>query len=205
MWYGIVRIFVFILLFLGFFILYKRHKRVLKVKLIVISFVVAMIFCSLSFLAPIENLFITFSSPQNVFNYSVMGDINEVVEGRNSALILYTYKGSESNSIIPKVKGGWKIGTSLTYEEVFSKTLQSDSEKVFMISVYRCKHTNDYYVLVSDIFSKSIISISDNKNSMFQRNKSPIDSSTSYYSYIDNIGQNYELTIDGEIIHINAS
>ncbi|WP_444643210.1 hypothetical protein ACRQU7_01535 [Caproiciproducens sp. R1] len=204
MWYGIVRIFVFILLFLGFLVIYKKHKKILKKKLIVISFLVAMVLCTGSYFIPVENRFITFSSPQHVFNYSVLGDMNTVIEGKNSALILYTYQGGEVHTVIPKIKNGWGIGTSLISEEVFSKTWQGDNQKICMISVYWCKHTDDYYVLVSDISSKDLINISDNRNSIFQKNKSSIDPSTTYCSYVEGIGQNYELTIDGEIIHISS-
>ncbi len=204
LWYSIVRIFIFILFFLVFLILYKRKKKILRGTVIAFSFVVAMALCSMSSLMPVENLFITFSSPQNVFNYSIMGNMGTVIEGKDSALILYSYRGSESYSVIPKAKNGWKIGTYLSYEEVFAKTWQNGDEKIHMIRVYECKHTNDYYVVIHNFFSKNPINISDNRNSLFQKNKSSIDPSTTYYSYVYNIGQDYELTIDGEIIHINA-
>lgn len=116
-----------------------------------------MICCSLSSLIPVENLFITFSTPQDVFNYSVIGDINTVVEGEKSALILYTNEGAISRSIIPKSKTGWKIKIYSTNEEKFSKTWLDSGEKIYRMSVYWCKHTNDYYIIIFSLFVQSVL------------------------------------------------
>lgn len=183
---------------------YKKHKKVLKTRGIIVSFLVAAVCCSLSSLLPVENLFITFSSPQTVFNYSVMGDINTVVEGEKSALILYTNEGARSRSIIPKSKTGWKIKIYSTNEETFSKTWLDSDEKIYRMSVYWCKHTNDYYIIISKLFTDDPVNIVDNRNSLFQKSKSSIDSSITYYAYVNDIDQNYKLTVDGKSIHIDT-
>ena len=190
MWYIIVRFFFFAILFIVFFKTFKRHLKKITV---IVSIIVTLILFSFSYLVPFENLFFNFSSPQDVFRYQLMGKPISIVEGKDSALILYINNGTISQSIIPKTKNGWKIGTYFSYEGVLTKDWKYNT-----IVIYRCKNSSDFYVFVSDPLAKKFEDISDNKDSSFYHY-----SNESYYSYVYGIDKDYTLTINGEKITFN--
>lgn len=49
---------------------------------------------------PPEKFLRTFSSPQEVFNYSQQGEIVKVIEGEKSAMVLYTDEGEKGQCLI---------------------------------------------------------------------------------------------------------
>ena len=53
---------------------------------------------------PPEKFLRTFSSPQEVFNYSQHGEIVKVIEGERSAMVLYTDEGEKGQCLIAKGK-----------------------------------------------------------------------------------------------------
>ncbi len=115
----------------------RRKKRV--------SIVFAVLFAatiSVFSMFPVENLFINFKSPEKVFNYINTGEINEIIYGQDSCLIVYS-KGNNTGGyyIIPKTATGYKIPNYFTIKKISHKFDESG-----LFDVYNVKGTQDFYV-----------------------------------------------------------
>lgn len=94
---------------------------------------------------PPEKFLRTFSSPQEVFNYSQQGEIVKVIEGEKSAMVLYTDEGEKGQCLIPKGENGWQLETLSTFKTVYFK--RSENTKctitIFRITaIYELKPNN---------------------------------------------------------------
>ena len=94
MWYGFIRIVFCALIFIGLLRLIRKLDLNHKKGLTIVALILLAIFCSLLSLVPIENLFITFGSPQSVFCYANTGTLLDVVDGDNSCMIICRTSGN---------------------------------------------------------------------------------------------------------------
>lgn len=150
--------------------------------------IVLFMFCSTVFnFIPIENYFMNFSSPEQVFNYMYNSDVELVVEGKHSALVIgEDNKRNDSFSIVSKSQDGWKISTTLN-EKRKDTIVTSD----FLINLIYHKKTDEYYIVV-DIFSETSKPLDSCESSFvfFERD-------SSYYAYISEYNDNYWIEING--------
>ena len=203
MLYGILRIIIISVLFIIFIVVQKRCRKALKKNRILIYILITMVLGALLFLIPFENAFFNFSSPQAVFKYEFSGNIEAIVEGDKSTMIIYSKNNTYSSTIIPKNQNGWKLGTALTYKIIATKYYEK-----CMVELHQFKDSNDYYVFVMDVFvpDSTIRNITDNRHSEFNYHLSEIcgvdEVTYVYYTYIKKIGDGYKLNIDGEIIEL---
>lgn len=201
MWYTFIRVLIGLILCIITIIWMKKYKLIKKKVIVIVTVLIFMIVTTLSYFAPVENLFVSFSSPQEVFQYSTIGTILDVVEGNDSAMIMYK-NSAISQTFIPRNEKGWKIGTSISQEQVVS-TLVSP----YYICIYHVKNTNDFYVIVDEAYAEKKRQVEDNKNSYFQciENKTLNSYHYKYYSYVENIDSSYRIRINGEDIAIIKS
>ena len=72
-------------LFISFCAVFIVHK--MKIKRKKIFFLLSIVFCTMLVttvsMFPIENLFISDKSPEDIFSYSKMGEIKEIIPSRN--------------------------------------------------------------------------------------------------------------------------
>lgn len=201
MWYIIIRILFGAILLCGFFLWLRKCKSIKKKVISISSIVIISILISLSALVPVENIFISFSSAQDAFTYCQTGEIDEIVEGKESTMVLFSNGNSNSMCIFPKTKNGWKIGTFFSYETIFSMVVDKK-----IVDVYRTKGTDDCYVLIYDYFSSELGNISDSKHSKFLHNIKKINNldqlQIKYFTYVGHLDENYTLFINGVPIEI---
>ncbi len=192
----IVRWSAFLIVIFIAVIIKKRNKNNKKIWRKIIS--VSIICFLISFYVPVENLFITFSTPEAAFKYGCTGEVRDMIDGKESTLILYSPKQkTRSQVVFSKTERGWKINPfSIPFKE------KSGASQV---SIYKSKNSIDYYVVVHTIIldRKSVdnINIFDNKNTIFRCYIKEYESYLSILNYacINNYDENYELIIDGEI------
>lgn len=208
--YQIIRYaFFIVLLVVVFFILRKKQIKIKK--WVVWCGLIIWLLCTfLSVLVPIENLFITFDSPQAVLNYT--GGVRELfftVEGEESMLLVYMSKeNAQSSEVIKKTNDGWQINPFTSrHSNVISK-----EEATYICSMYQYRNTDDYYVTVhiqgklSNNMAKEAIEISDNKNTVFKYYEEGESNSDfdildiTYYAYIKGFDENYVLTVNGNTV-----
>ena len=155
---------------------------------------------------PPEKFLRTFSSPQEIFNYSQQGEIVKVIEGEKSAMVLYTDEGEKGQCLIPKGENGWQLETLSTFKTVYFK--RSENIKC-TITIFRVKETDDYYVNVNSNFLDNEIEVSDSRNSDFFCIKTPAPGTEmcayTFYAYVPRIQDGYEIKINEEVFRISLT
>lgn len=184
------------LAFLACFIWIQRSHSIYKHKRSILAFIIAVIFMIVSAFLPIENAFVTFSSPQSAFHYNHPGDIKLILDGEKTNFVI----GERNDnvfvySIVPKVGNGWKLGMGLDTKMII-RTL-SDG---ISIHVYRYKNSDDYYIEVLTMNGGSL-EITDNRGSQFQSLDRHNDILI-YYTYINSYNDQYTLTVNGKKISL---
>lgn len=150
---------------------------------------------------PLENLFITFNSPKDAYEYYNLGksNIQLVVEGENSDFVIDCKNDSDTYLIIPKTPNGWKIGIGSNTKRIIQKL-----SKGITIYVYQYKNTNDYYITILDTTGGET-DIRDNYNTKFyclkRRNVSLGKTFVTYYAHISSFNSEYNIIVnDNKIV-----
>lgn len=196
MFYYIARIVFWMAIYIASALLTRRGMRHIPRAKLTGRFFIAVLLCFASFLLPVENLFITFSSLDSAYSYKYDGNAELVVEGVDSALVI----GSDDIAIFPRSEHGWKLGTGNHIQTAYPIT--DDSLIVF---VYQYKDSQDLYLMISNPIG-SALNISDSYGSAFQSvSEFHTGLSQEYYTYyacIQNIDSQYILTVDGMDFHL---
>ena len=126
----------------------KTRNKKLSIGIpILICFTLAMV---TGFIYPLENLFVRFKSPESVFNYSTTGDIDMVVEGSESCMIVYSQAEEmrHLNVIFPRRTNGYIIPTLSARE--YSSCYHEESDGIYTwYQVYSLRNISDYYIKAS--------------------------------------------------------
>ena len=194
------------LLIWGSVLLYCRRKINLsdiknKRRAHFISIVVVLVLWTVIGSLPVEELFVTFASPEDAFRAYSDSDVPVfmTIEGEDSALVIgeeaeheYTLK------VVNRAEDGWKTGSGFNF-----KTRHfSDQNKNATITVYQHKQNDDIFIEVL-IFDKEDCTVLDNRQSEFVviEDETEVDGEKyvfcSYYAYAGKYDKGYSLTIDG--------
>lgn len=139
---------------------------------------------------PFENLFIDFSSPEDVFKYTTTGDIDKVLYGDNSCMIIYTDNDNSKDIMFArKDDNGYKIVTYLQY----SKESLIPRKHCFTY-MYKLNQTEDTYCYGHLIHDTNDIDLSDNYDTEYC--VFHIDDKVYYYGYLKNYNGNYSLYVN---------
>ena len=197
--FSIIRVIFFIIIFLiGIFILKKLsliHKKKFRVVLIVICVILTTILS----LFPIENVFVTFSTPEAAYKYFNSCPAILTVNGEKTDLVIGEKDSAYVYRIIPKSNKGWKIGNSLDTKMKFQKIVGEVA-----IYGYQYKNSEELYVAISHKYGKTL-EIRDSKQSEFLCLTDKDVKSTSeytYYAYIGDVDENYYICIGDEKIYL---
>ena len=192
-----IRLIFWTIIVLMCFFLIKKHMRVHKNRWYLMLFIIACILFSLSALIPVENAFVTFSSPQSAYSYMYMNKTKLVVEGTNTAFVIGGEGKDSSYTIIPRSDTGWKLGPALDVNTSISK-FSSNKVKIY---VDQYKDSEEYYITVYNA-NGAAAEVSDSRNSKFYHldKSSNGDDETfyTYYSYVHDLDDQYTLTVNGK-------
>ena len=118
-----------------------RAKRALVV-------IPAAILCIVTVTMPFENLFVTYSSLEDAFEYSCVGDIVETADGSESSAVLYEEKVNVYKVFYAKKRGsGYKLSSSFADKNYAEGRLFVKSLSVYA-TVYKVRGTSDFYLYV---------------------------------------------------------
>lgn len=162
-----------------------------------LSVALCLILVSASAVYPVENLFVGFKSPESVFNYTNFGEVNDIVYGKESCMVIYTDRNSSGGHyIIPRSEKGYKIPSFFASKKVSNKF---DKEGNF--DVYNVSGTNDYYVvgiILADTVEPEIIDSENRPVKYITIDMGDTETKTVViYSYVENFNNDSYLIIDG--------
>lgn len=199
---------LFVLLLLGVQIvlkfLFKDWKKWRKASL---GLCIAAALTLFLFNLPIENLILSFEKPEEAFHYTSSAEIDNVLCGKESAMILYSQKnGPASQMILPMKNGRYKLPGSSDLKCIESSFITDGS-----VFVFWANGTKDYYV-IGDIVANSDVapSITDNAGSQFEvqvgKGYTQISDYISYTfcAYAFDLKESYTITINGQeqLLHL---
>jgi len=184
----------------------QKQKPIAKIT-VAMYVLLLMVISTITFFLPVENLFLTFPTPEKAAAYYLIGEITGIAEGKNSCLVLY---GDSSSSIIPKTDNGYKIGTPFNITNIKTSTYYSElSSNQAISALARAKGTDDYYiagVLMMDLdeLEKNNFSISDSNSSEFEYTIDNIVSvntkTINFHAFVGKISEDYCVYLNGEVI-----
>lgn len=182
-----VLVFIACLLFIG-----KTHT-IHKRWRFAVAFAAAAMGTTILALLPVENAFLTFSSPQSAYQYNHTGDVKLVVSGEITDFVVGVQGDVDEYAILPKSDDGWKLGMGFDTKRIH----QTVSDGI-VVYVYQYKNTDDYYITILDT-SGGPLELTDNRNSNFQclehTNEALDTTFYTYYGYIHDYDDSYALTV----------
>lgn len=203
--YYIIRYTVYILLIIIYFVLLstvlKKKKKSFKICIAALFLIVIFAISQ-----PIENIFITFDSPEALLNYYSQGEVVKVINGNESCCTISSIGGDEVINLIPKTTGGYKIPNMFT-SSVYSRGFAKDNSTSFI--VYKVNGTNDYYIIGLSFSDRNDIILSDNFGSQpcITINECVGDPNSfeySFYYFVQDFScERYCLTVNGNEMQIN--
>lgn len=161
MLYGILRIIFWGLIYACVFLLIMRKSGIVRKKFFTtLSLILCLIFGSISSLFPIENFFISFESPSEVLHYYQTGEVDDLIYGNDSCMVIYSQRNHKSGHfIVPSSEKEYKIPSLFSVKKVSHKF---DTDGIF--DIYNVLGTNDYYLTGTIISNEREIVIVDNNN-----------------------------------------
>lgn len=194
MWNLIIRNIAF-LLFVAALVLFLRDKRSKKRRrgVTLAATLIATIMLSL---CRIENVFYTFPTVESVAEYACGDDVNCIVDGKSSSLILYTDEDSYTMMIAPRQKSGYKIGT-----DIRRKIITKNIDHGYVVNILWYVGIEDHYIYITGLSDTSEISVEDSCNSKFVEFKQEDDLGnvelTDYLAlaFIEEYTEGYTVTI----------
>ena len=195
----LIRIIVFLAISSFAVIILLKSTLIHKKLVSLLSIILCLAIVTASAMFPVENLFISFQSPENVFQYTEFGKIENMIYGENSCMVLYTSGSSSSHSILPKTEKGYQIPGYFT-----SKRISHRLDEKGCFDVYSVSGTKDYYVIasVNQKAEASAFAVLDKhgeemKCSIFRGNDTDF-----LYIYIHDLSEECYLSVQGEKILI---
>ena len=201
MFYVMFRFLFWILLLVIFLLLIKKLHINHRFRWTAITFIITLVLTTIVYLFPIENAFMTFSSPQSAYRYNHFGYVNLVINGKQTDFVVASNGDTDLYSIVPKTKEGWKIGMG-SDTRIISQTITDG----IVIYVYQYKNSDDYYIIISNT-NEGPLKISDSCDSKFissNKTSSAVNKDYyTYYAYINNFNAMYEVIINDKVVEIS--
>lgn len=196
MLFGIFRVIFWAIIFTVCLYIIKKSKISNKRLWYIFSLVATITLTTFSALFPLENAFITFSSPESAFNYNNTGNVLLVVNGESTDMVVAERNDTDVYAIIPKSDNGWKLSVGAD-----TKKIAQNISNGITVHIYRYRNSNDYYITVLNTNGGELI-VSDNYNSEFyyltKTNKTLNETFYTYYAFIYNLNEQYSLTVNGD-------
>lgn len=191
--YENIRLALFLAIFVISCLLILKTKWIRKKLALIISGVLCLLLCTISNLIPVENLFIDFNTPEDVFYYTNKGSIVDILHGDDSCLVYYS-KGHNtfSHCFVKKDGDNYKI-----LPRTNKKKVNRISNTNVTLDVYTILNTQDYYVSGALLSPPDTIHIT-NESSTKDVDVNYISENHFVYFYLNSISPGDCIEIDGQ-------
>lgn len=198
MFYIIRCVVCFVLIMITFITVRQKPHKILRL-VVSLGMVVLIFYCSVCF--PIEQVH-KFNTPQEVFEYMYIGNIDFVEYGKDTAYIAYRNPNKQSvcKSAIIKKEGSKYVVKVVRKIDVLYSFLDDGCS----VKIYSIKDSDDYYVTIFGIFDQSLIFDSDNNAFQFS-SVNDVGFTTVYIRNIDNYQLNVQTANKQQLIKVERS
>lgn len=212
MWYAIIRIILSIIIGIIIFLVtsFCFHRKRDK-KLIISSILFTLIIYALSGFYSFENLFYSFPTPQAAFEYQTGGDdIVKLIEGEESAVIVYMNGDGPSFYVTKKDKNGWKLENMIDGIPIKSKFIDVKSDSSFSMILCKAPNTTESILIIDEYTYPTLHSntvITDSQGTTFEqlpifREGDKLSNTIFHYAVVQSNDPDYEVIINGERVKI---
>jgi len=167
----------------------NQSKIIRKKPVIVLTVLLSLFLINI----PIENQFIRFESPEELFHYNYSGEIYDIINGKDSCMIIYLKKDDTTGAIIMrKTEKGYK-GTG-------AKRAANRFDIEGNLNVYHVKGTSDFYLSGFTVSGAKEVIITDSADNKV-KTRYNIDDEYKIiflYTYIENYTEEYYLLVNGK-------
>ena len=144
---------------------------------------------------PVENIVIDFSSPESAFKYSCFGEIEEIIYGSDSCLVVYSDgNGTFKDCAFLKSGADYKLPSYFSRSRVAHVFTQNG-----LFNTYKVSGTSDYYVQGSvSTETAGNIGVFDGNGNNINTNVIRIAHTGFIYFHLGSFKDDYYLVSDGE-------
>ena len=200
MLFNLIRVLLFLLLSAFIVFIIRRSKIKHKKRLSVLAIVSCMLLISASGMFPVENLFVSFESPESVVKYAYFGKVEEAIYGQDSCMIVCSQGNRTYNRyIVPKSDKGYKIPNVFNAKKISHKFTD-----VGLFETYKVNGTQDYYVI------GTIAVETDNEIGVYNGNHEKVECDVAIIKdaeficmFVPGFSNEYYVMINGEKIFIS--
>lgn len=203
--YSIIRTVILIILLIIVIKLIRKYtnKRKKTFFLFILSYIcIGFILFSM----PVENLFVTFDSPEAVYKYQHLkpeGTVINVVEGKNVDYIIGSLNGKNTAAFARKVEDGWKLAPFFGFRMSFINSPNIPTD--YTIEKTTFSGVDDILIEIIDFHDK-VDSVTDSSGAPLKMvlsntsdNQKTLDT---YYMFVDSL-DDLELIINGETVRLS--
>ena len=193
-----VRIIIGFLFLLGLCVFISKFSKITHKRIsFMVSVILSVLLVTVLSFAPVENLFITFDSPQKAYNYRHAWEatVETVVPGEQCDLVVGIRKDDAYViELLPKTDEGWKIGT----EPISKSIVLLNGNKGVSLRAYRYMDTDEYFIraLIRDGRKAEIM---DSENSEFFSTEA--NGYITYYAHISSFNESSWIGVNGNKIY----
>jgi hypothetical protein len=161
----------------------------------ILALIVAVVLLRVLNAWPVEKSIVSFSSPEAAYTYANQGDVQLVVPGAETDLVIGVKDDISLITILPKTEKGWHIGNGDTVVRD-DLAMSGDGQTAFVL---QHKKTGEYYVGVN---AAADAEITDSCGSVFdQMDDASSDGQKAYfYAYVPDLDEQYTMTVDGVVL-----
>lgn len=143
---------------------------------------------------PIENLVTDFSSPESTFKYFCAGEIEEIIYGNDSCLVVYSdSQGMYKDCVFLKSGADYKLPSYFSRSRVAHVFTQNG-----LFNTYQINGTGDYYVQGSVHTAEGEIGVFNGNGSKIDADIIYIDHTGFIYFHLDSFQDDYYLILSGK-------
>ena len=187
--------------FFGCSIIVIKKSRIIRKRVLYIVFTsISAALIAVLEIIPFENLFITFASPKESYDYYNLSksNIELVVEGNNCDFVINRKNDTDTYLIIPKTADGWKVGIGLNTKRIVQKLFNG-----IIVYVYQYKDTSDYFITILDTNGGKSVVLDDYNTKYYslERNNDSLGKTfVTYYAHISNLNPQHSVIVNGNKI-----
>lgn len=191
----ILRIIILVLILVVLFMFFRKVAKCGTKSSVILGVIFSLVITTGISIFPVENIVIDFSSPESAFKYSCSGEIEEIIYGSDSCLVVYSdSQGTFKDCVFLKSGANYKLPTYFSLSKIAHVFTQNG-----LFNTYQVNGTSDYYVQGSAPTAEGEeISVFNGAGSKINTNIFRINHTGFVYFHLSSFQDDYYLMFSGK-------